>query len=84
MRGHQLQRQDEGKEVNRYVRSRNIVEKNNTGFNIITGEAKPSYMQVVPEKMQSRVEQKYEAKKQREALKYEPIRDKYDYLDDDD
>lgn len=41
-------------------------------------------MQVVPEKMQTRVEQKYEAKKQREALKYEPIRDKYDYLDDDD
>ena len=74
---------DEGKEVNRYVRSRNIVEKNNTGFNIITGEAKQSYMQVVPEKLQDRVETKYEMKKTREAVKYEPIRDKYDYLDDE-
>lgn len=68
--------------MNRYVRSRNIVEKNNAGFNIITGEAKQSYMQIVPEKLQDRVDSKYETKKQREALKYEPIRDKYDYLDD--
>jgi hypothetical protein len=29
------------------------------------------------------VEAKYENKKQREAVKYEPKRDKYDYLDDE-
>lgn len=65
------------------MRSRNIVEKNNGSFNIITGEAKQPFSQVIPEKLQQRVEAKYENKKQREAVKYEPKRDKYDYLDDE-
>ena len=65
------------------MRSRNIIERNNTNFNIITGEQKPHFNQSVPEKLQDRVDRKYEDKKQREAIKYEPIRDKYDYLDDD-
>ena len=46
-RGRKLQTYDEGKEVNRFVRSRNIVEKNNSQFNIITGERKPDYTQTV-------------------------------------
>jgi hypothetical protein len=37
----------------------------------------------VPEKLKERVEQKYQDKKEREAVKYVPKRDKYDYLDDD-
>jgi hypothetical protein len=36
-RGQALRSYDETKEVNRYVRSKNIVEKNNANFNIITG-----------------------------------------------
>jgi len=36
-RGQALKNHDEVKEVNRYVRSKNIIEKNNTNFNIITG-----------------------------------------------
>ena len=69
--------------MNRYVRSKNIVEKNHRNFNIITGEEKPGFNQSVPENLQERVEKKYHDKKQREAIKYEPIRDKYDYLDDE-
>ena len=38
--------------------------------------------QQVPEKLKDRVEKKYSDKKEREAVKYEPRRDKYDYLDD--
>jgi hypothetical protein len=68
--------------VNRYVRSKNITEKNNTGFNIITGEQKAIVHQQIPQNIKERVERKYDEKKEREAVKYVPIRDKYDYLDD--
>jgi hypothetical protein len=81
-RGNALKNYDEGKEVNRYVRAKNMVEKNNTNFNIITGEQKPIVDQPIPERIRGRVEQKYEQKKEREAVKYVPQRDKYDYLDD--
>ena len=81
-RGEALRSYDEGKEVNRYVRSKNIVEKNNSNFNIITGEQKGLVHQQIPQTLKDRVERKYEEKKQREAVKYVPIRDKYDYLDD--
>lgn len=81
-RGQALKNYDEGKEVNRYVRAKNMVEKNNTNFNIITGEQKPIVDQPIPERIRGRVEQKYEQKKEREAVKYVPQRDKYDYLDD--
>ena len=47
-RGEGLRTHDEKKEVNRYVRSKNIIEKNNTGFNIITGESKAPINQAVP------------------------------------
>lgn len=81
-RGQALKQFDEGKEVNRYVRSKNIIEKNNTNFNIITGEQKAIVHQQIPQNLKDRVERKYEEKKEREAVKYVPIRDKYDYLDD--
>ena len=64
------------------MRSKNIVEKNNQGFNIITGEHKQAINYTVPERLRPQVETKYTQKKEREAVKYEPIRDKYDYLDD--
>ena len=78
-----LRTKDEAKEVNRYVRSKNIIEKNSTNFNIITGENKAITQQQIPEKLRDRVEKKYQDKKEREAVKYEPKRDKYDYLDDE-
>jgi hypothetical protein len=43
------------KEVNRYVRSKNITEKNSTNFNIITGESKPITQQQIPENIKDRV-----------------------------
>lgn len=58
-RGQALRHFDEGKEVNRYVRSKNIVEKNNTGFNIITGEQKGLVHQQIPQNIKERVEKKY-------------------------
>jgi hypothetical protein len=45
--------------VNRYVRSRNIVLKNNGNFNIITGELKQPFSHGVPPKLQDRVDAKY-------------------------
>jgi hypothetical protein len=39
--------------------------------------------QQIPQNLRDRVERKYEDKKEREAVKYVPIRDKYDYLDDE-
>ena len=64
------------------MRSKNIIEKNNAGFNIITGEDKAIVHQSIPEPLKNRVEVKYSEKKEREAVKYVPKRDKYDYLDD--
>ena len=81
-RGEALRNYDKAKEVNRYVRSKNIVEKNSTGFNIITGEPKGTVQQQIPANLKERVEKKYAEKKEREAVKYVPKRDKYDYLDD--
>ena len=82
-RGEVLRTHDEKKEVNRYVRSKNIIEKNNTGFNIITGENKAPVNQQVPQKFKNQVQKKYNDKKERQAVKYLPKRDKYDYLDDE-
>ena len=64
------------------MRSKNIGDRNNAKFNIITG-ADCQYEQQVPNKLQQRVETKYQEKKEREAVKYVPKRDKYDYLDNE-
>ena len=63
------------------MRSKNIGDRNNAKFNIITG-ADSQYEQQVPSKLQQRVDAKYQQKKEMEAVKYVPRRDKYDYLDD--
>lgn len=42
-----------------------MIEKNNGSYNIITGESRQPFINNVPEKLQNRVEEKYEAKKQR-------------------
>ena len=57
-----MRNRDEAKEVNRYVRSKNIIEKNSTNFNIITGESKAITQQQIPEKLRNRVEKKYQDK----------------------
>lgn len=54
-RGQALRSYDEGKEVNRYVRSKNIIEKNNSNFNIITGEQKALVHQQIPQTLKDRV-----------------------------
>ena len=58
-RGQQLRNQDENKEVNRYVRAKNISDRNSAKFNIITGEDSHHTKQV-PSKLQGRVEAKYQ------------------------
>ena len=51
--------------MNRFVRSKNITEKNSRGYNIITGENKAPLNAIVPEKLRDRVDVKYSEKKTR-------------------
>ncbi len=81
-KGEQLRKQDEEKNVRRYVRANNMMEKNNCNYNLITGEVKEGVKQFVPEGLKERVESRIAVKKAADVIKYEPKRDKYDYLDD--
>lgn len=81
-KGEQLRQQDEEKNVRRYVRAQNIMDKNNCNYNLITGEVKEGVRQFVPESLRDRVDNRIAVKKAAEVIKYEPKRDKYDYLDD--
>lgn len=80
--GDRLRKQDEDKSVRRYVRAQNIMDKNGRDYDLITGEPKQDVRQYVPEKLRDQVVQKVADKKASEVIKYEPKRDKYDYLDD--
>lgn len=63
------------------MRAQNIITKNNTGYNIITGEDKIAMKKYVPETLRPRVEQIIQSKAD-QKVKYVPVRDKYDYFDD--
>ena len=67
--------------MRRLVRAQNIIDKNNTGYNIITGEDKMPLKKYVAGDLRPRVEELIRAKVD-ERVKYVPVRDKYDYLDD--
>ena len=41
--------------MRRLVRAQNIITKNNTGYNIITGEDKPTMKKYVPENLRPKV-----------------------------
>lgn len=47
-RGKKLEYHDEAKEVNRFTRSKNIIEKTVSAYNIITGEPNTKIKQIVP------------------------------------
>ena len=80
--GDHLRRLDEDKEVRRFVRAQNIMNKNNASYNILTGEDKPTIKKFVPAPLKDRVETVIKATADTK-IKYQPKRDKYDYLDDE-
>ncbi len=79
--GERMRLQDEDRKVRGYVRAQNLVERS-CKYNLLTGETKRGMEAHVPKHLRSRFDEKLEQKREREAIKYEPIRDKYDYLDD--